>query len=102
MNRGLHRLFIVATAVLVLSFTVVPSASALPRQASRAAFDAPAHWLTGVMNRVTELFAGRSPQLRERTSVKSLLEPLPPESYTGVCIDPWGNKYPCPGGPPDP
>lgn len=98
MNRGLNRPFIVAAAVLVLALTMVPTASALQRQAPRTAFDAPVHWLTGMMDRVAEFFAGRSPQLQDRPAVKVLSGPIiPPQEYTGVCIDPWGNRIPCSG-----
>jgi hypothetical protein len=98
MNRGLTRQFIVAAAVLVLTFTIVPTASALPREAPRTAFDAPVHWFEGVLSRVAEFFAGRSPQLQDRPAVKVLSGPVvPPQEYTGVCIDPWGNRIPCSG-----
>jgi hypothetical protein len=94
MNRSLPRNLCVVATVLTLAFVTIPVASAQPSKAP--SYHVPASWFE-----VALTWIGRLPVLRGQGPADRGVQQKGKDdrvsAYTGVCIDPDGNRVPCPG-----
>jgi hypothetical protein len=98
MNRSLSRNIVVAATLVAMTFIIVPVASAGPSKVP--AFKSPISWFEAPLFWLGKLPARAAEQL-DRTFHQKRTDNTwggpTITAHTGSCIDPDGNRIPCPG-----
>lgn len=94
MDRKIHRVCFVIALILASTLLPISASSAERHEAPRAAMRAGTDWLGSALTRLDGFLAWIGGRERNEASSARTKE----ETY-GVCIDPQGRPYPCPGGP---
>lgn len=98
MNRSLSRNLVIAATLVAMTFITIPVANAAPSKAP--AFKSPTGWLEVSLSWLGELPARAAERLdvTVRQMKKEITWGGPTFTVnTGACIDPDGNRVPCPG-----